>query len=63
MVIKESESGENLLFFDTKKMEAFSREEFVAKIKKGEYGDDYEVRTMDGKEIPASRRDGKDNLG
>ena len=39
----------------------FSREEFVAKIKNGEYGD-YEIRMIRGKEIPASKRDGTSNL-
>ena len=63
VVLKENKSGGNVLFLDTKTMMVFSRNEFVAKIKKGEYGDDYEVRMMGGKEIPASKRDGTDNLG
>ena len=61
IVLKESDTGENLLFLDTHKMLAFSREEFVAKIKSGEYGD-YEIRKIRGKEIPASKRDGSNNL-
>ena len=62
IVLKESETGENLFFLDTHKMLAFSREEFVAKIKNGEYGD-YEIRRIGGKEVPASKRDGTNNLG
>lgn len=62
IVLKESETGENLLFLDTHKMLAFSREEFVVKIKNGEYGD-YEIRRIGGKEVPASKRDGRNNLG
>ena len=62
IVLKESETGENLLFLDTDKMLVFSREEFVAKIKNGEYGD-YEIRRIGGKEVPSSKRDGTNNLG
>ena len=62
IVLKESDTGENILFLDTKKLIVFSREDFVAKIKAGEYRD-YEIRKIGGKEIPASKRDGKDNLG
>ena len=63
IVLKESESGENTLFLDTRKLLIFSRENFVAKIKNGEYGKDYEVRIIKGKEIPTSKRDGHSNLG
>ena len=63
IVLKESETGENQLFLDIKKMLILSKEEFVSKIKNKEYGEEYEVRTIDGKEIPASKRDGKNNLG
>ena len=62
IVLKESDTGENILFLDTKKLIVFSREDFVAKIKAGEYGD-YEIRKIGGKEVPASKRDGRDNLG
>ena len=62
IVLKESETGENLSFLDTHKMLTFSRDEFVTKIKNGEYGN-YEIRVMGGKEVPVSKRDGKDNLG
>ena len=63
IVLKESESGENQYFLDVKEMLVLSKEEFVAKIKNKYYGDEYEVRIVGGKEIPASKRDGKDNLG
>ena len=63
IVARESKSGENLLFLDTKKMVVLSKEEFVTKIKNKEYGDEYEVRVVGGKEVPTSKRDGKDNLG
>ena len=63
IVLRESETGENQLLLDIKKMLILSKKEFVAKIKNKEYGDEYEVRTIDGKEIPASKRDGKNNLG
>ena len=62
IVLKESKTGENLLFLDTHKMLTFSREEFVVKIKNGEYRD-YEIRKIGGKEIPTSKRDGTNNLG
>ena len=63
IVIAETKSGENILFLDTIEGMIFSRDEFVARIKRGEYEKAYEVRMMKGKEIPASKRDGTDNLG
>ena len=62
VVLKESETGENLSFLDVKSLAAMSREEFVSLIKAGKYRD-YEIRNIGGKEIPASKRDGKGNLG
>lgn len=62
IVLKESKSGENKFFLDTDKMLVLSREEFVTKIKSKEYRD-YEIRMIGGKEVPVSKRDGKDNLG
>ena len=61
IVVKESETGENLLFLDTHKALIFSREEFVTKIKNGEYKD-YEIRKIKDREIPTSKRDGIKNL-
>ena len=63
IVLQETEKGENVLFLDTQKLEIFSKEYFVSQIKSGAYGDDYEVRTANGKEFPASKRDGHSNLG
>ena len=63
IVLKESKTGKNTLFLDTEKLVVFSREDFVAKIKAGEYGAEYEIRIVKGKEIPASKRDGSSNLG
>ena len=63
IVLKESETGENTLFLDTQTLRVLSREDFVAKIKSGKYGKKYEIRVVNGKEIPASRRDGHSNLG
>lgn len=64
IVLKESDSGENLFFYDVGRKEALSKEEFVAKIKNGEYPN-YELRNIKGKETPVSRRDGSNfnNLG
>ena len=63
IVLAETKTGANILFLDTKEGMIFSRDVFVAKIKRGEYGNDYEIRVMNGKEVPASKRDGTDNLG
>ncbi len=63
VVLEESKTGENILFLDTQTLLVFSREDFVAKIKAGEYENEYEVRIVKGKEIPASKRDGHSNLG
>ena len=64
IVLKESESGENLIFFDVGKKQMLSKDEFVAKIKNGEY-QNYELRKIKGKETPVSRKDGLsfNNLG
>lgn len=64
IVLKESESGENLVFFDVEKKEMLSKDEFVAKIKNGEY-QSYELRNIRGKETPVSKKDGVNfnNLG
>ena len=63
IVAQESPSGENLLFLDINKMQFLSKEEFVTKIKNKKYGNEYEIRIVDGKEVPSSKRDGKNNLG
>ena len=63
IVLKETKKGENILFLDTQNFMVLSKESFVAQIKAGIYGDDYEVRTANGKEFPASKKDGHSNLG
>ena len=63
IVLKENKTGENVQFLDTKKLLILSREDFLARIKRGEYGDEYEIRMIEGKEIPTSKRDGSGNLG
>ncbi len=63
IVLKENETGENIQFLDTETLMIFSRENFLAKIKNGEYSEDYEIRVVNGKEIPTSKRDGTTNLG
>ena len=64
VVIRESETGANLLFLDTKKKLVFSRESFVAMIKGGQYPG-YEIRLINEVEYPASKADGilTNNLG
>ena len=64
IVIEESETGENILFFDLEKKILLSKKEFVSKIKDGDY-EHYEVRDIDGEETPVSKRDGYsiNNLG
>jgi len=63
-VTKESESGRNQRFRDTKTGEEMSRAETVRKIKQGDYKD-YHVRKIGGVLTPASNpnRSEKDNLG
>lgn len=63
-VIKESESGRNLLFKDNKNGLQMSRSQFVNQIKSGNY-EDYYVRKINGISTPVSKPDGntKNNLG
>lgn len=56
IVIEESKSGENLTFYDLDKNEVLKKSSFVASIKLGSYPD-YEIRNIDGKETPVSKRD------
>ena len=64
MVLKESHTGENLIFLDVEKKLMLSKFEFVKKIKSEEYKY-YEVRSIEGKETPVSKKDGLNfnNLG
>lgn len=56
LVIEESESGENLSFYDIDKKAVLSKEEFIVQINQGHYPD-YSVKTINGKETPVSKRD------
>jgi len=56
VVVEESESGENQMYFDFHKGNFLSRSEFVTFIKEGQYPD-YEFRKIRGFEIPVSKRD------
>lgn len=63
-VTRESDSGRNQRFRDTRTGNEMSRQEFVSRIKRGDYPD-YHVRNIDGVDTPASNPDGKEsnNLG
>jgi hypothetical protein len=56
LVVEQSESGENLTFYDVDKKIVLSKEEFVVQINQGFYPD-YSVKTIHGKETPVSKRD------
>lgn len=56
IVIEESETGENLRFYDLDKKVVLSKFEFITAIKKGLYTE-YEIRLMNGSEIPVAKRD------
>ena len=64
VVIEESDSGENLVFYDIGNGQLLSKTNFVASIKAGNYPA-YELRTIRGKETPVSKKDGLNfnNLG
>jgi hypothetical protein len=56
IVIKESKKGKNLKYFDFKKMQILSREEFVSEIERGQYPK-YEIRFIKGENTPVSKKD------
>lgn len=56
VVIKESKKGKNLSYFDIGNKIVLSKQEFVASIRGGNYPR-YEIRIIDGDEIPASKKD------
>lgn len=60
VVAKESETGENLFFYDFTKNTFMDKAEFVTMIKAGSYKN-YEIRLVDGKETPFSIKDGNPN--
>lgn len=54
--IKQSVTGENLLFFDFAKKDTMTKEEFITAIKNGDYPH-YCIKTIHEKETPVSKRD------
>lgn len=56
IVLSENESGRNEIFFDSFKQITISREEFVTKIKSGEYPN-YFIKVINGIETPFSKPD------
>jgi hypothetical protein len=63
IVLKEDNKGRNELFFDLVSKTVYSREEFVTKIKAGEYKN-YFIKLINGVETPHSKPDShsKNNL-
>ncbi len=55
-VTKESDSGRNQEFIDTKSGRHMGRSDFVKKIEEGNY-DDYHVRRINGVKTPVSNPD------
>ncbi len=55
-VTQENQTGRNQKFHDNYTGEDMSREQFVSKIKRGEY-QNYHVRTINGVETPVSNPD------
>jgi hypothetical protein len=54
--IKENESGANILFYDFTDQIVMTKEQFLSNIKSGMYNN-YSYKTVDGIEIPISKRD------
>jgi len=59
-VTKETESGRNTNFKDTKTGENMTRSRFVKEIEKGNY-QGYHVRVIDGIKTPCSNPDNSEN--
>jgi hypothetical protein len=64
IVIKETKKGKNILYFDFANQIFLTRDDFVSKIKIGDYPK-YEIRIVDGIEVPVSKKDSTitNNLG
>ena len=60
-VIKESSTGRNERFRDTKTGQEMTRNQFIEAIDKGIYGNDYYHRKINGVETPVSKPDGNPN--
>lgn len=65
IVIKESDTGRNERFLDTRTRKEMTRKQFIKAIDKGLYGNDYYHRKINGVETPVSKPDGnsRNNLG
>ncbi|MFH1223478.1 MAG: hypothetical protein V1647_03940 [Pseudomonadota bacterium] len=59
IVLKESKTGENLVFFDLDTRTVLTKPEFLSLISSGKYPN-YEIRNINGKETPVSKKDGLD---
>jgi len=60
VVTKESESGRNVRFRDTKTGTEMSREGLVRKIEGGQY-ENYHIRDINGVKTPVSNPDSSEN--
>ena len=56
IVIEESETGENLTFYDLDNKQVLNKNDFITSIKNGSFPD-YEIRNIGGKETPVSKKD------
>lgn len=64
-VIRESNTGRNERFRDTRTGNEMTRNQFVRAIDRGDYGNDYYHRKINGVDTPVSKPDGdpRNNLG
>ena len=56
LVVEESETGKNLVFYDVDQKITLTKDEFVTRIRKGEYPG-FTIKTIHGDETPVSNRD------
>lgn len=57
-VIKESDTGRNERFRDTRTGKEMTRSQFIKAIDRGDYGKDYYHRKINGIDTPVSKPDG-----
>lgn len=64
-VIRESNTGRNERFRDTRTGNEMTRNQFIKAIDRGDYGNDYYHRKINGIDTPVSKPDGdpRNNLG
>lgn len=60
-VTKETKTGRNIQFQDTRNNQKMTLNDFVTRIESGnsKYSNDYYVRVQNGKKTPVSKPDGK----